>query len=258
MATFLFDDIVFGPIKSRRLGLSLGINIFPQGRKICSYNCIYCECGWTDAASSNEFVSTEIFKSAINEKCRDLKSKNIIPDSLTFAGNGESTLHPEFYQIMSLVVEARNEFFPEAKVSVLSNFQTPWHENTEAALLLSDRNILKLDSAIQEEFENINQPEWPINIDDLISKLQNFRGKKTIQTLLFRGEFKGKKINNASQESLLALSEAIQKIQPEEWMIYPLERDTPATGLQKHTLEELEDAVRFLSEKTHVKISLFH
>lgn len=258
MGTFLFDDIVFGPIKSRRLGLSLGINIFPERQKICSYNCIYCECGWTDASQSNAFVSTKIFEQAIQKKCQELLEKKVIPDALTFAGNGESTLHPDFYKIMQLTVKARNQYFPLAKVTVLSNFQNPWESQSNEALLLSDRNILKLDSAIQSEFELINQPAWPVDIKQFIEKLQSFNGGKIIQTLFLRGEYNGNSINNTTGESLEALLNAINRIQPDCWMIYPLERATAAGSLQKLDADEMNRLADFLGTRTNVPISVYY
>lgn len=258
MGTFLFDDIVFGPVKSRRLGLSLGINIFPERQKICSYNCVYCECGWTDASQSNDFVSSGTFEQALQIKCQELLGKNVIPDALTFAGNGESTLHPEFYQIMQITVKARDRFFPQAKVTVLSNFQNPWENQTNEALLLSDRNILKLDSAIQSEFELINQPAWPVDLGLFIEKLQNFKGGKIIQTLFLRGEYKGNLIDNTSAESVEALLNAINRIQPEGWMIYPLDRATPASHLEKLDAGEMDRLAALLRSKTSIPISVYY
>ena len=117
-----FDDIVFGPIFSRRLGSSLGVNILPSKGKLCNFDCIYCECGWNaDGRGDSSFPAFEAVKAALEAKIAELSREGVKVDSITFSGNGEPTLHPEFPAIADVVIELRDKFFPQAKVSVLSN-----------------------------------------------------------------------------------------------------------------------------------------
>ncbi len=243
MATFLFDEIIFGPVKSRRLGVSLGINLLPAKKKICNFNCIYCECGWTgdiEKAASQLPGRQEVYK-ALDSKLSEMKAKNHPPDVITYAGNGEPTLHPEFPGIIDDSIKLRNKYFPDAKIAVLSNSTTIDKPNIKSALLKIDMNILKLDSAFDSTVNTHNQPRVKVNVKELINNLAGFKGKVIIQTLFLRGYYNNKVINNTTPEEINAWLKAIERINPSEVMIYTISRDTPEGGqLSKVPLTELK------------------
>ncbi len=258
MSTFLFDKIIFGPVHSRRLGVSLGINLLPETRKVCNFNCIYCECGWTktDPIDISQFPSRKQVYEALDKKLSEMKESNQYPDVITYAGNGEPTLHPDFPGIIDDSILLRNKYFPEAKITVLSNSTSISDPAIKAALLKADMNILKLDSAFDLTIKRHNQPAGNLNVDELIEKLTGFNGKLIIQTLFLRGVHEGNAIDNTSPEELRAWLKALEKIKPEEVMIYTISRDTPKGGeLSKVPLKELNkiaSMVRKLGIRTRV------
>ena len=241
MSTFLFDSIVFGPVWSRRLGESLGINLLPAGRKTCNYNCVYCECGLTPYGPIDKkgFPSRAEVSGMLGEKLRRMQAEDQYIDSITFAGNGEPTLHPLFPEILDDVLLLRNEYYPRCLVSVLSNATLINNEKVFRALLKADRNILKLDSAREDTLKRISCPAAGINILKLVSGLKSFKGKVTIQTLFFRGTHNGMNIDNASEAELIPWIEALKEIRPEDVMIYTLARDTAVGNLESISPEEL-------------------
>ena len=258
MATFLFDDIIFGPVKSRRLGVSLGINLLPTNQKICNFNCIYCECGWTkdpEKEVSQLPGRTDVYK-ALEHKLSELKEKNLPPDVITYAGNGEPTLHPEFPGIIDDSIILRNKYFPEAKIAVLSNATTITDPLIKAALLKADQNILKLDSAFDSTVKIHNQPQASLKIEDLIDNLSGFKGKLIIQTLFLRGFYDGTVVDNTTPAEISAWLKAIERIRPSEVMVYTISRDTPVGGqLNKVPVTELREIaamVENLGIKTQV------
>jgi len=258
MPTFLFDKIVFGPVKSRRLGVSLGINLLPVNRKVCNFNCIYCECGWTGKINiKKEPLPTrkEVYE-ALEKKLISMKSENKAPDVITYAGNGEPTLHPEFAGIIDDSIELRNKYFPDARIAVLSNSTAIKRPEIRKALLKVDSNILKLDSAFDLTVRIHNQPAVNISTDELIKDLEGLNGQLIVQTLFLRGRYKGKVIDNTTPEEISAWLKAIEKIKPSEVMIYTISRDTPDGGeLEKVPLEELRriaSMVNKLGIKTQV------
>jgi len=251
MATFLFDEIIFGPVKSRRLGVSLGINLLPTKRKICTFNCLYCECGWTGDSSgeiSNLPSRSDVYK-ALEQKLISMKEKNLQPDVFTYAGNGEPTLHPEFSGIIDDSISLRNKYFPEAKIAVLSNATTIRNKAVRQALLKVDQNILKLDSACDKTIQLHNQPHHKIIVSGLINDLKSFKGKLIVQTLFLRGSFKGSVIDNTTSGEIKAWLKAIDAIRPSEVMIYTISRDTPVGGLlEKVSLKELNEIAALVNE----------
>lgn len=258
MATFLFDNIIFGPVKSRRLGVSLGINLLPETKKLCNFNCIYCECGWTPDSSKTEsrLPSREEVYNALDIKLNELKQLNRAPDVITFAGNGEPTLHPDFPGIIDDSIELRDRYFPGTAIAVLSNSTTITVPRIREALLKIEKNILKLDSAFDLTVATHNQPRVNIRVAELIENLRGFRGQLLIQTLFIRGTFNGKVVDNTTREELEAWLKAIDIIKPYEVMIYTISRDTPDGGhLQKVPADELKriaGMVKKLGIKTQV------
>lgn len=258
MPTFLFDKIVFGPVKSRRLGVSLGINLLPTNRKVCNFNCIYCECGWSKKSGigGEPLPSREEVYEALEMKLKSMNKNGEALDVITYAGNGEPTLHPEFPGIIDDSIELRDKFFPGAKIAVLSNSTAITKPEIKEALLKIDSNILKLDSAFDLTVNIHNQPSVNIEVGKLIEDLSQFRGSLIIQTLFLRGTFNGKIIDNTTSKEIKAWLKAIEKIRPAEVMIYTISRDTPEGGeLNKVPLPELEhiaSLVNKLGIKTQV------
>lgn len=251
MATFLFDSIVFGPVRSRRLGVSLGINLLPVSRKVCSYNCIYCECGWTPEmpAPREKLPSRREVYVALRARLSGMKEKGEAPDVITYAGNGEPTLHPAFAGIIDDSVVLRNEFFPEALISVLSNGSMLHRKSVRDALRKVDMNCLKLDSAIPATVQQMNQPNVKADMKSLEKYAADFNGKFIIQTLFVRGECDGRKVDNTTPGEITAWLEALSRLRPQQVMIYTIHRDTPlGNRLVKVPVSELNDIARRVRE----------
>ena len=236
----LFNQLIFGPIHSRRLGLSLGVNLLPVDAKICTFDCIYCECGYNTTLNDSPIPTRSQVKETLEAKLIDMKSEGQIPDVITFAGNGEPTLHAEFEGIINDTIELRNTYCPTAKVSVLSNSTRIHKPNVFRALNLVDNNILKFDSAIDRTMKLIDCPVSKlINVEWFIEHLKKFEGHLIIQTMFLRGEFKGEAFDNTSVTEVDAWINAMKQINPQQIMIYSLDREAPTKTLQKITVEEL-------------------
>ena len=251
MSTFLFSEIIFGPVKSRRLGISLGINLLPVTKKLCNFNCIYCECGLTDKSdqSTNSLPSKKEVYNELEKTLLAMKKKGQNPDVITFAGNGEPTLHPDFPEIVGDTVKLRNMIFSDAKIAVLSNATTIGNPKVKNALLMVDQNILKLDSACDDTIELHNKPNRKIHAQELINDLKTFNGKLIVQTLFLRGVSEGKKIDNTSAKELDEWVKALEAIRPSEAMIYTISRDTPdGAKLEKIPLDELHSIAQMINK----------
>lgn len=250
MTTFLFDQIIFGPVWSRRLGESLGINLLPAGRKICNFNCIYCECGITPSENQHSgFPEINEVIELLTDRLSQMKSNSEYLDSITFAGNGEPTLHPQFSMIVDEVIGIRDHLFPGTSVAVLSNATTTSNSSVFEALLKVDLNILKLDSAIEETLININCPRQPFRLDDILSNLRKFKGNLIIQTLFMKGYCNGKYLDNTTEKEVNAWLEAIESIRPESVMLYSLARDPAVNNLERVSEDELMRIAALLEER---------
>ncbi|MCM1378023.1 MAG: radical SAM protein [Clostridium sp.] len=240
--TVLFHSTIFGPIHSRRLGVSLGVNLMPNDGKVCSFDCLYCEAGFNaQGKGSSGLPTVEQVEHDLQSKLHDMKEKGESLDVITFSGNGEPTLHPDFPKIIDITLRARDKYFPEAKVSVLTNSTRIFTPEVAEALKKVDNNILKLDSAIEPTMRSIDRPaSKEFTVEKVVEGLQQFRHTGIIQTMILRGEHCGKKIDNTTPEEIAALIEAYKRIQPREVMIYSLDRSTPEERLQKVDREELE------------------
>ena len=237
----LFDQITFGPIQSRRLGVSLGVNLLPVDAKICSFNCIYCECGFNTTMQQAPIPNREQVYEALETKLKSMLAENKTPDVITFAGNGEPTLHADFENIINDTIELRNKYCQSAKVSVLSNSTRIHKPSVFNALSRVDNNILKFDSAIDDTLKLIDQPNnEQFNVEWLITQLQKFNGKLIIQTMFLRGEFNGELFDNTTDVEVNAWLNALELIKPEKVMIYSTDRETPAKNLEKVSATELE------------------
>ena len=242
----LFDEIVFGPVQSRRLGVSLGVNLLPTVRKYCNYDCIYCECG----NASREALDTNVHDnipargdvySALERKLSFLQETGKLPDAITFAGNGEPTLHPEFDKIVEDTVFLRNRYSPQSKITVLSNATMLHRNQVVTALKKIDMPILKLDSAIDATLELINQPAKKISAGQLIEQLQSIGNQCIVQTMFLKGTYCGQTVDNTSPEELDAWERAIVTIRPKLVTIYTIDRATPIDTLYKVSGDTLRD-----------------
>jgi wyosine [tRNA(Phe)-imidazoG37] synthetase (radical SAM superfamily) len=238
--------------------MSLGINLMPNDGKICSFDCLYCEAGFNAQGPGKDGIpSRDAVKKQLRRKLTEMKKAGQTLDVITFSGNGEPTLHPEFDKVVDDVLRLRTEFFPDAKVSVLSNSTMAGKASVAKALLKVDNNILKLDSAIPHTFIAINRPVSPNCLPEgVIADLMHFEGKCIVQTIMIRGEFEGKHFDNTTDEELDALLNAYRQIAPREVMLYSIDRKTPADNLEKVSKEELQRiAQRFIDAGIKVKVN---
>lgn len=242
MATILFDQIIFGPIHSRRLGVSLGVNLLPADGKICSFDCIYCECGLNkDRRTKTRMPKREEVRQALEKKLLSMREEGIKPDVITFAGNGEPTMHPDFGPIIDDTLEVRNRLCPDAKIAVLSNATMLHKPAVFQALNKIEDNILKLDSVLDHRIQQLNAPHSPsFRFDALLEQLIRFEGNLIVQTMFLRGECDGESIDNTTEEEIVGWLEALKKIKPKQVMIYTIDRETPVSSLRKVSKEDLE------------------
>ncbi|MFW5822230.1 MAG: radical SAM protein [Tangfeifania sp.] len=243
MATFLFDKIIFGPVKSRRLGVSLGVNLLPTNVKVCSFDCIYCECGLTPKKSTEKGTLPTRYevRQKMDEKLQEMAGQNQLPDVITFAGNGEPTLHREFAEIIDDTIELRNKWAPGARIAVLSNASMLHKEDVFQALLKVEDNIQKLDSAYPETVELLDCPRGNFNLEKVVGQLKKFNGNVIIQTMFVRGFFKRKLIDNTTEKEVWAWLELLKIIKPSQVMIYTIARDAPVDTLEKIPIEKLNE-----------------
>ncbi|MDH6353714.1 wyosine [tRNA(Phe)-imidazoG37] synthetase (radical SAM superfamily) [Dysgonomonas sp. PH5-45] len=250
MATILFDEIVFGPIHSRRLGSSLGINLLPYNGKVCSFDCIYCECGYNkDFRTKTPLPSLEEFKAALHAKLEQLKKEGTTPDVITFSGNGEPTMHPDFEEIIDYTIQMRDQYIPTTKISVLTNAMNIGKEKTFNALRKVDNNILKLDSAFIETVRLIDQPvSVNYSVEKQVELFKKFEGNFILQTMFLRGMHDGKTVDNTTEAEISAWIKIIKETKPREVMIYTVDRETPEKNLRKVPIEELKQIAKRVEE----------
>lgn len=250
MACVIYPSPVFGPVHSRRLGTSLGINLLPEGGKICSFDCIYCECGFNkDRRGNTRLPARAHVKEVLEKKLISLAEEGMHLDVMTFAGNGEPTSHPEFEGIVDDVIELRDKYCPSAKISVLSNSTFLTRKQVFDALHKVDNNILKLDTVDRDFIELVDRPNAGYDLEKVIGALKAFEGRLIIQTMFLKGEFEGKAIDNTTDEYVLPWIEVLKEIKPHEVMIYTIARETPAENLVKATKEELDRVAEKLREE---------
>ena len=258
MVTILFHSTIFGPIRSRRLGVSLGVNLSPNDGKVCSFDCVYCEAGYnSQGAGISGLPKRENVANDLEQKLLEMKGDNQPLDVITFSGNGEPTLHPQFAEIIDDTIALRDKYFPQVKISVLSNSTRLDDERVIAALRKVDNNILKLDSAITSTMRLIDQPNSPsFTSEKVIEQLAQFSGQCVVQTMFLRGEHDGNAIDNTTLQEVEALIEAYKRINPRQVMIYSIDRKTPEQQLEKVPREELESiAERIKKEGIDVTVS---
>ena len=245
--TIIFPSPIFGPVHSRRLGVSLGMNLLPEDGKVCSFDCIYCECGFNaDHRPKKHLPTREEVRIALEEKLKDMQKNGPAPDVLTFAGNGEPTAHPHFPEIIEDTLALRDHYFPNAKVSVLSNSTFIDRPAVFDALNKIDNNILKLDTVNEEYIHLLDRPNGKYSVRKIIEKMKEFKGNCIIQTMFLKGSYLGKDMDNTSDEFVLPWLEAVKEIAPSQVMIYTIDRETPDHDLQKATHEELDRIVELI------------
>lgn len=256
--TVLFHSTVFGPIISRRLGVSLGINLMPDDGKVCSFDCIYCEAGYNRQGSGTTGLpAAEAVEKSLDAKLREMRASDSPLDVITFSGNGEPTLHPDFGDIIDVTLRLRDKYYPDAKVSVLTNSTRIFTPGVAEALKRVDNNILKLDSAVENTMRLIDQPvSKDFTVEKVVEGLKQFAGTGIIQTMILRGEHEGMCVDNSTDEEIAALIKAYKEISPKEVMLYSIDRSTPEEKLQKVEKPELEliaDLIR--KEGIEVKVN---
>lgn len=251
MAGFLFHDIVFGPVRSRRFGISLGINLLPTHSKVCSFNCIYCECGYTRQESDqegNRFSDCQAIMEQMKIKFSVLSAKGIYPDNITFAGNGEPTLHPDFPAIIAETVLLRDQFFSKAQITVLSNGTRLHDKATRDALMKIENSVIKLDAGTEESFRVINRPTINTSLSEIVEQMKLFQGKLVIQSLFLKGHFRGQEIDNTTPEQIEIWLRLIHEIAPRKVILYGIDRATPEKGLEKLPLTALNAIAKQVNE----------
>lgn len=245
----LFDSIVYGPIRSRRLGLSLGVNLMPTDAKLCSFDCVYCECGWNQPVLHPQLPTRQQVREALASHLSPLASSPQI-DVITFSGNGEPTMHPDFLGIIQDTCALRDQYCPNAKVSVLSNSTQLGRVEVVQALKLCDNRILKLDSAIDATMRLIDKPVNPhLTVAQVMEWLQQFNGDFTLQTCFLRGDYHGQVIDNTTSEELAAWYQAVEILHPKQVMIYVIDRATPLQTLEKIPAEQMQAIAKPLLDK---------
>lgn len=258
MATILFDKIIYGPIQSRRLGVSLGVNLFPFDGKLCTFNCVYCECGFNENFRPHaDMPRREEVKEALITQLKEMKSNGKMPDVITFAGNGEPTMHPDFAHIIEDTISIRNNHCPSARIAVLSNASMLHKKDVFDALCKIEDNIMKLDSTSDMRIRQLNVPNQPeFCFNKLFNELCRFNGKLIIQTMFLKGERDGINIGNTAAEEVEAWIEALKGIKPRKVMIYTIDRETPLKSLSKATKEELDSiAQKVRNEGFEISVS---
>lgn len=259
--TVIYSSPIFGPIKSRRLGISLGINIMPGDGKCCSFDCIYCECGLNrDHRPTQPLPTVKQVEEKLQEKLSAMKDGGEHLDVITFSGNGEPTLHPYFPDIVEMVKKQRNRYYPDAKVSVLSNSTQVHREEVRRALLSVDNALMKLDTVTPEYIKLVDQPNGKYDVNTVIENLEKMQGRIIIQTMFMRGRIKDRNgntvsVDNCSDAYIEPYIEALERIKPLQVMIYTLDREWPTPGLEKAdrtTMDEIAEKIRAHGFETKV------
>lgn len=243
--------IIYGPVRSRRLGNSLGINILPVNGKLCNFNCVYCQYGsthgtWEKLLQSDSWPSKEI---VLSELENSLRSRESAPDYLTLAGNGEPTIHPQFPELVDGIIELRDRYTPGSKTAILSNASLLLSPAVKRALMKLDAKILKLDCGNEMLFLKYNRPIMHVNFDALLQELKDLKDI-TIQTLFTGGEH-----GNVGQASLGPWLQRIKEISPAMVQIYSLDRDCEDRTLipvSKDKLIDIQQQLRKLGVPSEV------
>ena len=240
----IFSTNIVGPIHSRRLGISLGVNLLPKDGKVCSFDCLYCECGWNADHRGGHLPDADEVMHELETKLQTMHAAGEALDVITFAGNGEPTLHPDFPRVIERTLQLRDQYYPEVKVSVLSNATQIGKEAVRSALLRVDNNILKIDGAFDETVHLIDQPaDSHYTVRQVIEWMKTFRGQLIVQTMFVRGEHNGQRVDNTTPQEVAAWCDLMREVRPHQIMVYSLDRPTPEPNLTKVSKEEMAQLV---------------
>lgn len=250
----LQSGILYGPVNSRRLGKSLGINLMPGAYKLCSFNCVYCHYGWTkkQTVDFGKYARDlpamdEVVKSVVNA----LKS-TLEFNFLTFSGNGEPTLYPQFAELVEEVVSLRDRYRSEVKIALLSNSTGLAQEKVLHSLSRLDYPVLKLDGGTEEKFNAINRPAREVNFSGIIDSLCSAKDFY-VQTVMIEGD-----PSNVREDDLQAYFQKISLIQPKEVHIYSIDRPVPNRDISLVSKERLEEISARGMKETGVRIRPFY
>ena len=238
------EATVFGPIFSRRLGSSLGINLLPQEGKVCNFDCVYCECGWNkDGLGDRRLPTAEDVRLALAAKLEECRAAGTPIDSITFSGDGEPTLNPHFSKIINHTLQLRDKYYPAAKVSVLTNATRAWMEPIFHALRKVDNPILKLDAPTDAQVALVNRPAGDYSVERVVRSMRRFRGNFVLQTMFLKGP------GWATEDWVEPWMDIVRDVKPREVMVYTIDRETPLQGLSKYTVEEMRTLVQPLIDE---------
>ncbi len=252
-----YTSPIFGPVRSRRLGISLGINLLPDDGKWCSFDCIYCECGLNRYnRAKNPLPTTRQVVDSLIDKLREMSADGMSPDVLTFAGNGEPTMHPDFTEIARQVISVRNKLCPDAKVSILSNSTQIHRDEIRETLMLFDNNILKLDTVDYDYIKRVDKPNGKFDLEDVVENMCRLDGNVIIQTMFMKGvDENNVSVDNTGDDYVDPYIKILRRINPKQVMIYTIDRDTPVSSLEKASHEEL-DSIAEKIRKAGLKVSV--
>lgn len=255
MATVIYPGPVFGPVKSRRLGKSLGVNLLPVDGKLCSFDCIYCECGLNEEHRPKlKMPSREAVREALEKRLAAMREADDLPEAITYSGNGEPTSHPDFLEIVKDTRALRDRYCPQAKVCLLTNATHLNRDDVFEAVKLIDRPCLKLDTVDADYIRFVDRPNCPYDVKAVVERMKAFEGKCIVQTMFMQGEFAGRSVDNTTDDYVEPWLAALREIRPEGVDIYTLARDTPVAGLKKissETLAAIAERVTALGISAH-------
>ena len=241
MSTIIYPSPIFGPVHSRRLGLSLGVNLLPADGKVCTFDCVYCECGFNaDHRPQLPLPTREEVAEALEAKLRQMQADGRLPDVITFAGNGEPTCHPHFPEIVDDTIRLRDSYCPQAKVSVLSNATLIHRQQVHDALMRVDNNIQKLDTISPAYIRLVDRPQGSYDVSQVIDRLKAFQGHVIIQSMFMQGTAGGESVDNTGDDYVLPWLKAVADIAPQQVMVYTIDRETPMQSLLKATPQQLD------------------
>ena len=242
-----FDDIVFGPIHSRRLGSSLGINLLPREGKLCNFDCIYCECGWNRDGREGDrsMPDVSLVGESLEKKLLQCRENGTPVDSITFSGNGEPTLNPQFPEIIDKVIAVRDKFFPKAVISVLTNATTAVRPEIRKALQKVDSPILKLDGPDADAVRIMNRPSGVWSFDAVVEAMKEFNGDFILQTMFL----KGSTFDFSQGDNLEKWMGIVRYLSPRQLMVYTLDRPAPMEGLGKYSVDEMKTMLKPLLDE---------
>ena len=241
MSTIIYPSPIFGPVHSRRLGLSLGVNLLPADGKVCTFDCVYCECGFNaDRRPQLPLPTREEVAEALEAKLRQMQADGRLPDVITFAGNGEPTCHPHFPEIVDDTIRLRDSYCPQAKVSVLSNATLIHRQQVHDALMRVDNNIQKLDTISPAYIQLVDRPQGSYDVLQVIEHLKAFQGHVIIQSMFMQGTAGAESVDNTGDDYVLPWLKAVADIAPQQVMVYTIDRETPMHSLLKATPQQLD------------------